>query len=120
MTSKAAQFSVIERKGRRHGFFHPLQKRNTNGVNVGPRELSFMAPVAELNGVTVKSERRSFLPGIVFEVTFGTVFSGPVGVHYFLLRFTGGHSVNRTPAKHTQAEQGHDYPATAAPPGAHG
>jgi len=89
MTGKAAQFPFIEGKCLGHGFFHAFRKGDAHRVHIGARKLSRMTAVAELNGVAVKPERRLFALGIVFEVTFGTVFTGPVGIDYFLICFTG-------------------------------
>jgi len=89
MTGKTAQFPVIKGKRLGHGFFHAFRKGDAHRVHIGARKLSRMTAVAELNGVAVKPERRLFALGIVFEVTFGTVFTGPVGIDYFLICFTG-------------------------------
>ena len=84
MTGKAAQSAVIEGKGSGHGLFHPFRKWNTHRVNVGPGNPGCMAAVAELNGITVKSERRFFILRLALEVALAAVFPGPVGINYFL------------------------------------
>jgi hypothetical protein len=75
-----------------------------------------MAAVAELNGVTVKPERRAFTLRLVLEVTFGTVFPGPVGIDYFLLCCTGRSTNCHSPEEGNRAEQYDYYPATAQAP----
>jgi hypothetical protein len=89
MAGKTGYFPVFERKGFRQRILHSLQQGNPHGVIIGAHIFKLMTAVAERNRVTVKSQRCIIDLGIFFEVTFGTMFAGPVGIDYFLPRFTG-------------------------------